>query len=353
MRERLPLRFILAGLGLLIALWFLRHALAPFFIALVAAYLLDPVVARLEKRLGRPLAVALVLLLAVGAIAGALRLFLPWLTDQVQRLIANLPAWQEALLKKTGPWLASHPWAAAKLKAVAGGLEPADLLASLKGAGGGLLGFVLGLLELILVPLILYFLLLEGRAMLATAESIVPPRLRPRADRMMAAIHARLGGYIRGQLSVALLMALLQSFTLMILGVPYAALLGLLAGAATIIPGSPYLVALPSALTLAYLNGSRGGSLALVGVVFVAVQQIEALYLTPVWVGRASKLHPLEVLLALVVFGTWFGLLGLILAIPLMIVTKVVWQDLLVDYRLSPWYTRDAPSSMDAPEHRD
>ena len=342
MRERLPLRFVLAGLGLLIALWFLRHALAPFFIALVAAYLLDPVVARLEERIGRGWAVALVLLAAVGVVAGALWLFLPWLTDQVQRLIANLPIWQEALTKKTGPWLADHPWVATKLRAAMGSLEPADLLAELKRTGGGLLGFVLGLLELILVPLILYFLLIEGRAMLASAESLVPPRLRPRADRMMAAIHQRLGGYIRGQLSVALLMAFLQSLALMILGVPYAVLLGLLAGTATIIPGSPYLVALPSALTLAYLNGSRGGGLVVVGLVFVAVQQIEALYLTPVWVGRASKLHPLEVLLALVVFGTWFGLLGLILAIPLMIVAKAVWQDLLADYRLSPWYTRDS-----------
>ena len=342
MPQRPPLRFLLAGLGLLIALWFLRHALAPFFIALVAAYLLDPVVARLEKRLGRGFSVALVLFRARGAGVGAMWLFLPWIADQFQRLVANLPAWEDALSKKTGPWLTSHPWMAAKLKAAASSWDPTDLVAGLRRTGGGLLGFVLGMLELILVPLILYFLLMEGRAMLIAAESLVPPRLRPRADRMMASIHRRLGGYIRGQLSVALLMALIQSLALMILGVPYATLLGLLAGAATIIPGSPYLIALPSALTLAYLGGFRGGSLALVGVVFVAVQQLEALYLTPVWVGRASKLHPLEVLLALVVFGTWFGLLGLIFAVPLMIVAKVVWEDLLADYRVSPWYTRDS-----------
>lgn len=344
MRQRPPLRFLLAGLGLLVALWFLRHALAPFFVALVAAYLLDPLVAHLERRLGRGLSVALVLLLAVGVVVGALWLFVPWIADQFQRLVGNLPAWEDALSKRGGPWLTDHPWMAAKLRAAAGAWDPADLVASLRRTGGGLLGFVLGLLELILVPLILYFLLMEGRAMLNAAESLVPPRLRPRVDRMMAAIHRRLGGYIRGQLSVALLMALIQSLALMILGVPYATLLGLLAGAATIIPGSPYLVALPSALTLAYLGGSRGGSLALVGVVFVAVQQLEALYLTPVWVGRASKLHPLEVLLALVVFGTWFGLLGLIFAVPLMIVAKVVWEDLMADYRVSPWYTGDSAS---------
>ncbi len=343
MRERLPLRFILAGLGLLIALWFLRHALAPFFIALVMAYLLDPLVVRLERRLGRGWSVALVLLLAVGAVVAALILFTPWIADQAQRFMANLPAWQEALNTKTGPWLADHPWAAAKLKAALGSLEPADLLMGLKRTGGGLLGFVLSLLQLILVPLILYFLLMEGRAMIRATESLVPPRFRPQSERMLAAIHARLGGYIRGQLAVAVVMSGLQSATLLVMGVPYAALLGLMAGFATLIPGSPYVIALPTALGLAYLDGTRGAGLLVVGAVFVAVQQTEALYLTPVWVGRASKLHPLEVLLALVVFGTWFGLLGLIFAVPLMIVAKVVWENLLADYHASPWYMRDTP----------
>lgn len=343
MRERPPLRFIAAGLGLVIALWFLRHALAPFFIALVAAYLLDPLVIRLERRMGRGWAVALVLLLAAGAVIGGLLLFLPWLTDQAQRLMANLPAWQAALEKKTGPWIADHPWAAAKLRAALESLEPADLIAGIKRTGGGLLGVVLSLLQLILVPLILYFLLMEGRAMLRVAETLVPPRFRPRAERMLAAIHARLGGYIRGQLAVAVVMSAMQSGAMLMMRVPYAALLGLMAGFATLIPGSPYLVPLPAALGLAYLDGARGAGLLAVGVVFISVQQTEALYLTPVWVGRASKLHPLEVLLALVVFGTWFGLLGLIFAVPLMIVAKVAWEDLLADYQGSPWYMRDTP----------
>ncbi|HTL98066.1 MAG TPA: AI-2E family transporter [Holophagaceae bacterium] len=345
MRERPPLRFLFAGVGLLLALWFLRHALAPFVIAMVAAYLLDPIVARLERRLGRPWSVVLVLLLAVGAVAGAMTLFVPWISDQTQRFAANLPAWQAALASKTGPWLQDHPWAAEKLRAAAGALEPADLLASLKRTGGGLLGIVIGLLQLILVPLILYFLLMEGRTLLAAARKLVPPRLRSRADRMTLTIHRRLGGYIRGQLAVALIMACLQSIALLSLRVPYAALLGLLAGFATFIPGSPYLIALPSALTLAYLDGARGAGLVVTGAIFIAVQQVEALYLTPVWVGRASRLHPLEVLLALVVFGTWFGLLGLIFAVPLMVVAKVVWEDLLADYQASPWYTRDTPGA--------
>lgn len=342
MNERLPLRFLLAGLGLLLALWFLRHALAPFFIAMVAAYLLDPLISRLEKRLGRPWSVALVLLLAIGAAVLLLSLFIPWIVDQVQRLIGNLPAWQAAATKRTAPWLDAHPWAAGKLKAALASLEPADLLTGLKRTGGGVLGFILGILQLILVPLILTFLLMEGRALLAAAERLVPPRLRPRVRRMARLVHARLGGYIRGQLSVALVMAVLQSLALMILRVPYATLIGLAAGAATFIPGAAYLLAMPGALLLAYLDGTRGGGLFAIAITFIAVQQVENLYLTPVWVGRASRLHPLEVLLALVVFGTLFGLLGLIFAVPLMIVAKVAWEDLVKDYQASPWYTRDS-----------
>ena len=342
MKDRLPLRFLFAGLGFVVALWFLRHALAPFFVALVAAYLLDPLVARLERHMRRPWAVTLVLLLTVLVAGWALMAFIPWMADQIKHVVANLPAWQDAWTKRAGPWMADHPWMTSKLRMAAETLAPADLMESLRRTGGGLLGFVLGLLELILVPLILYFLLMEGRAMLAEANALIPPRYRPRADHMLTTIHTRLGGYIRGQMSVAVVMSALQGIAFALLGVPYAALLGLVAGLSTFIPYSPYVTALPPALVLMYLGGGRGPELLLVAIVFIAVQKVEALFLTPVWVGRASRLHPLEVLLALVVFGTWFGVLGLAFAVPLMVVAKVAWEDLFKDYQASPWYTRDS-----------
>ena len=99
------------------------------------------------------------------------------------------------------------------------------------------------------------------------------------------------------------------------------------------------LMGLAPALVLEMLQGASGPRLGAVALTFAAVQAVEGLYLTPVWVGRASKLHPLEVLLALVAFGHWFGLLGLLFAVPLMVTVKVVFRVLLEDYRQHPWFT--------------
>lgn len=341
-RGRIPLRFALAAATALLALWLLRRALAPFFIAMVLAYLLGPLVDRLAGRLGRPWSVVAVLSAFVAAVSGLLMLLVPWLADQGERFAASLPGWKQALEARLLPWFQAHPAWQTRLERGLEGLDPGLLLRGLSATGGGLLGCFLDLLALILVPLILYYLLLEGPRLVANLRSLAPPRHRERLDRMAGAIHQRLGGYIRGQAAVAAAMALLQGLAFTILGVPYAWLLGLVAGASNVVPYSPYLTALPPALVLAYLDGGRAGHLVPLALVFIAVQKAEAFYFTPVWVGRASRLHPLEVLLALTAFGFWFGVLGLIFAVPLAVVLKVVAEELLADYRAHHWFGEEA-----------
>lgn len=337
-RGRLPLRFALVALGALLALWLLRRALAPFFLAMVLAYLLGPLVDRLSGRLGRPWSVAVVL---VGFVATNLCLLLllgPWVADQMERLISSLPAWQQAMAARVLPWLQSHPAWQARAEHLLTGLDPSLLFRGLQATGGSVLGCFLDLLALILVPLILYHLLVAGPSITATLRYLAPPRYRERLDRMLGGIHQRLGGYIRGQAGVALAMSLLQGLGFIVLGVPYGWLLGLVAGLSNVVPYAPYLTALPPALILAYLGGSQGGHLLTVALVFIAIQKAEGFYFTPVWVGRASHLHPLEVLLALTAFGFWFGVLGLVFAVPLAVVLKVLLEEVLADYRAHPWF---------------
>lgn len=339
---KVPLRYALAGLGALVGIWLLRKALLPFFVAMVFAYLLGPLVSRLARRLGRPFAVALVLAGFVASVAGLLALLLPWLGAQGGRLLESLPRWRTALEAKTGPWLAAHPELAERVRKALGEIDPLWLLQGLRTTGGGVLGWLLSLMALLLVPLILYFLLLEGPALLAQAASLVPPRHRPRAERMAAAIHERLGGYIRGQIAVAATMVVLHGIVLSLVGVPWAWLVALGAGFALFIPYTPYAVILPLTLTVTWLEFGSGPKVGLVLLAFLATQAVEGFYFTPVWVGRASRLHPLEVLLALLAFGAVFGLLGLIFAVPLMVVAKVVLEELVQDYRAHPWYAGKA-----------
>jgi predicted PurR-regulated permease PerM len=337
--KALPWRFAAVALGLLVSLWLLRQALMPFFVAMVLAYLLGPVVDLISRRANRTFAVALVLFLTVGLAIGVLALLVPFLLDQGSLLLASLPKWRSLLEQKLAPLAQAHPGWAAKVRQGLEGIDPSEAFKGLLKAGTGVLNFFLSTLSLLLVPLILYHLLEGGRDMLTTLENLVPPRFRARVDGMAGDIHERLGGYIRGQLAVAVVMSLLQSLAFYFLGVPYAWILGPIAGFFNLIPYSPYLVALLPALVLLGLEGAGAGHICLAAGVFTAVQKVEALYLTPVWVGRASKLHSLEVLLALIAFGHWFGLLGLLFAVPLMVCVRVVLERLLEDYREHPWFT--------------
>lgn len=331
------------GLGLLLAVWLLRRALAPFFLAMVLAFLLEPAVARLAKRMPRARAVLLVFIAAFAGLAVGLRLTVPLLLEQAGRLFASIPGWKLLLEARYGPWLAEHPALRDKLLNAVEGLDPVGFLKGLWGAGAGLLGGFLQAMTFLLVPIIVYYLLVEGRSVLAAAEDLVPQRHRERIRAATVAIHRRLGGYIRGQLAVAAAMAVLQGLAFQIMAVPNAWLLGLVAGVSNVVPYSPYLTALVPALVLLSLTGASWSGLLLLAAVFTAVQKLEAFYFTPVWVGRASLLHPLEVLLGTLCFGFAFGLLGLVFAVPLMIVVKVVGETLMQDYKAHPWYRGDQP----------
>lgn len=341
----MPLWAGFLGLGLLLAVWLLRQALAPFFLAMVLAFLLEPAVALLARRMPRARAVLLVFLAAFAALAVALRLAIPLLLGQMGRLIASIPAWKQQLEARYGPWLAEHPAMRDRLHSAVESLDPSTFLRGLWDAGAGLLAGFLQAMTFLLVPVIVYYLMVEGRSVLTGVEDLVPPRHRERLRAAAGAIHRRLGGYIRGQLAVAAAMAVLQGLAFQVLAVPNAWLLGLVAGISNVVPYSPYLTALMPALVLVSLTGASWSGLLLVAAVFTAVQKLEAFYFTPVWVGRASLLHPLEVLLGTLCFGFAFGLLGLVFAVPLMIVVKVAGETLLQDYKAHPWYRGDRPAT--------
>lgn len=334
----IPWSILVPAAAALAALWFLRTALAPFFVAIVAAYLMEPLASRLARRMSRG-AAALCSILAFVLVIGLLVwAFVPPLVSQVERLIGSLPGWRDKAILRWTPWFDAHPMVTAKLRQGMEGLNAVDFLKSLQNAGLGLAGWVLEGVTLIIVPLIIYYLLVEGPRLSQGLDDLIPVRYRQRARSLAGEVNQRLGGYIRGQLAVVLVMAFLQGLALQFLGVPYPWVVGLLAGLSNVVPYSSYVSALPLALLFSALDGAGGGHLALIAVVFVVVQKAEAFYFTPVWVGRASGLHPLEVLLGLFSFGFAFGVFGLIFAVPLMIIAKTLGRVLIAQYKAHPWY---------------
>jgi len=337
-RFRIPLAILVPAIGVLVVLWFLRTALAPFFFAIVLAYLMQPLAARLARRMPRGWAAVLAILVFMVALGLFIWALVPPLVAQVELLLTALPKWQNQAIQRWMPWFNAHPAVLAKLRQALEAMDPMEFLKGLSLAGAGLLGWFLELMTLILVPLIVYYLLVEGPVLSRGVDDLIPARYRERVASLAAEINNRLGGYIRGQLSVAIVMSLLQGLGFQLLGVPYPWVLGLLAGITNVVPYSPYITALPLALMFSALDGSGWAHLLLVILVFELVQKAEAFYFTPVWVGRASGLHPLEVLLAMFCFGYAFGVFGLIFAVPLMIVVKALGRVLVDNYKSQPWF---------------
>lgn len=341
--SRAPWGILLALAFGLVVLWFLRGALAPFFLAMVLAYVLDPVVSRLEPRLGRSWASVLVILASILALGLLVWAVVPVLWSQAARLMGSIPAVRAHAEARLLPWLQVHPQVQERVHRALEGIDPMVLLKEAGIAGASLLGWLLDFVELILVPLILYYLLMEGPALQRALNDLVPVRHQAWVQRLAEDLNRRLGGYIRGQLAVSVVMSLLQGLGFWITGVPYPWLLGLVAGFSNVVPYSPYVTALAPALLFSAIGGVSGAHLGITALVFILIQKAETFHFTPVWVGRASGLHPLEVLLAILCFGYAFGVLGLVFAVPLMILIKVGWGVALAAYKTHPWFRGEMP----------
>jgi predicted PurR-regulated permease PerM len=337
-KRRIPVFAFLAAAGVILSIWLVRQALAPFFLAIVFAYLQVPLVEYLSRRMKRDRAVLLVVSLALVLQLGIVLLVVPPTVAQLVQLVKGIPAWRAGMELRWSPWFDAHPWMREHLRQGLEGIDPAVVMHGILGTGMGVLAWVLEGMTLFLVPVLVYYLLLEGPGILGALDGLVPARHQVRVRLLVGTIHLRLGGYIRGQIGVGVVMAILQGIGFWLIGVPYAWLLGLIAGLSNVIPHAPYALALLPALVVSGLAGASTAHLAAVATVFTSIQMSEAFYFTPVWVGRGGDLHPLEVLLAMLCFGFAFGFIGLIFAVPLMIVTKVVLQTVISDYKTHPWF---------------
>lgn len=181
-------------------------------------------------------------------------------------------------------------------------------------------------LGLLIVPFFVYYLLLDWKRLREGIDQRFPDRYRPAGTALLDEIGNVIRGYVQGRVLVALGMSIIYGFGLFLLGVPLWAGIGLIAGLIGIIPYLGVLSGLTLALAFAALNGAGLIKLASVVGVFIVAQLIEDYILTPRLIGDRLELHPMIVFIALIVAGDLFGLLGLVLAIPVVAVIKVIVQ---------------------------
>jgi predicted PurR-regulated permease PerM len=300
----------------------------PFVVAAVLAYVLSPLV----KGLLRISAGALPVLLAVGVVEllflvlalAILLLVVPILAKELPLMREQLPG----LLLKAQAVLA--PWL--KELGIEMALDPASLKAfiikyfntsvedSLDGwltslrIGGSVALAVVG--NVVLIPVALFYLLADWDRFVAHVVGLVPQRMRPGFDGFVAEVDEVLGQYLRGQLTVMVILACFYSAGLALFGLDLALPIGVFSGLAVVIPYLGFGVGLVLALLAGLLQFAAWKAAVMVAVVFGLGQLLEGFVLTPRLVGERIGLHPLAVIFALLAFGQVFGFVGVLVALP-------------------------------------
>lgn len=332
-----------AALALLL-LWRLAPVFTPFLIAAVLAYALNPLVNRIDDLLGgrmpRLVGVVVVELVFLVAVLGLLLLVVPILTQEVPLMRDQIPALLERarglitpLAHKFGIKLSLD---LSSLQAQVGKYLNANwddvlgsLLSSLK-LGGSVALAVVG--NVVLVPVALFYLLLDWQRFVARVVELVPLPLRPYYDSFMDEADEVLGQYLRGQLLVMLALAVYYSVGLMVFGLDLALPIGIFTGLAVFVPYLGFGIGLLLATVSGLLQMGGVAALVMVAVVYGVGQVVEGFFLTPRLVGERIGLHPLAVIFALLAFGQLLGFVGVLIALPASAVLLVGMRRLRLRY---------------------
>ena len=341
-----------------VLLWLFSAVLLPFVVAIVLGYLLDPLVNRLEKMgVGRALATTIMLVGSVVIVILVITLFVPMLVRQVAAFIKALPDLVNRAqgLATSASDQITHGWIShvlAKLGVGDPGTGELKTYASdfvnkgsawAVGFANGVLSRGAALLDLlsliVIAPVVGFYMLLDWRKMIATIDGLVPPRDRETVRTIAHEIDLALAGFLRGQSLVCLFLAAWYGIGLTLLGLNFGLLIGIIGGVLSFVPYVGSLVVLVLALLIAIVQGWPSWHLPAeaLGVVLIG-QFLEGNVLSPKLVGDKVGLHPVWIIFALLGFGSVFGFVGLIVAVPVASAIGVLLRFATKRYRESQIY---------------
>jgi predicted PurR-regulated permease PerM len=338
-----------------VLIYLLSPILTPFLLAAILAYMADPLVGRLEaKKIPRSLGVLIVMVLLIGLVILTLIILAPLFEQQATRLMQRLPQYLEALSAYITPWL--HRFGI-EFELDIQGIEralreslpvsfAAKLLPTLKTGGLALVEFVT---NLVLVPVVLFYVLRDWDHMIAHVGAAIPKRARDETTSLARDVDQVLGQFLRGQLWVMLLQSVFYVTGLWLVGLDFALPIGILAGLLTLLPYLGAIVGFFLA-TLAGLIQFQGfGGVVPVWMVFFSGQLLEGMIITPWLVGDRIGLHPVLVIFSLLAFGRMFGFFGVLLALPASAALVVGFKYLHQKYTDSALYSEPKESLVISP----
>jgi predicted PurR-regulated permease PerM len=345
-----------AWVAIALVAWLLLTLLAPvlmpFVLAAVIAYALHPLVERWAARrvprwLGAGLAISLLMLVLLAVallIVPVITKQIPLLRDQVPELLVRVNTWLAPLAARFGLDLQIDVALVRDgLRRLITGHEGEiidGLLSSLR-IGGSAVAALAG--NLILMPIVAFYLLVDWAHLVERAKALIPPRFRPAMQGFLDETDAVLGQYLRGQLLVMGILAVFYTVGLALVGLKLALPIGVFTGLAVFVPYLGFGLGLVVALLAALLQFQALWGVVLVGVVYGLGQVVESMYLTPRLLGERIGLHPIAVIFALLAFGHLFGFVGMLVALPASAVLLVAFRRAQRGYLASDLYRDGAP----------
>lgn len=328
---------------LFLALWGMGAVILPFLMGGAIAYFLDPIADRLERvGLSRVAATTLISLFAVLIFVLLALLVVPMLSRQLIALINDIPnifGRLQGFLSQRFPQV----------------LEPDSVVQqtlnsigqTIQSKGGALASSVLSsalsvinaVVFIVVVPVVAFYMLLDWDRMVERIDNWLPRDHQPTIRRLARDIDTVLAGFVRGQVSVCLILGTFYSIALMLAGLNFGLVVGAIAGVITFIPYVGALIGGTLAIGLAlYQFWGDWVQIGVVAGIFAMGQFLEGNIITPRLVGKSVGLHPLWLIFALSAFGSLFGFTGMLVAVPVMAAIGVLVRFALERYMDSPLY---------------
>lgn len=335
-------------------LYLLTPILSPFLIAMLLAYLGDPLVDRLERWMSRTWGVVLVFALFSLLLLVLLLILIPMLGRQLVHLYQLLPQMLDWAQLQALPWaqaqfgLSEDFWRFDQIKTALSehlGKTTNIVGVVLAQATASSLALVAWVGNLLLIPVVSFYLLRDWDLIMAKLRGLLPRSREGAVVQLVSECHEVLGAFIRGQLLVMLALAGIYSSGLMLVGLELGLLIGLLAGLASIVPYMGFIVGFGAAVIAALFQHGGVDLYPLLGiaVVFGIGQLLEGMLLTPLLVGDRIGLHPVAVIFAILAGGQLFGFTGILLALPVAAIIMVLLRHAHDFYKQSDAYGASSP----------
>lgn len=333
----------IAAAVFLVLLWFLGNTLLPFIVGGAIAYFLDPLADRLERLgLSRVAATTVISLFALFLVILLVLAVIPTLVNQLTALVNAAP---DIAKRLQGFLLERFPELADSTSTIRQTL--AEIGAAIQARGGelaqGLLSGALGVISvvvfIVVVPVVAFYLLLDWDEMIARIDAMLPRDHAPTIRRLAREIDAVLAGFVRGQVSVCIALGTFYAVALMAAGLQFGLIVGAIAGAITFIPYVGSIIGGTLAVGLALFQfWGDWVQIGIIAAIFAVGQFVEGNILTPKLVGKSVGLHPVWLLLALSAFGSAFGFVGMLIAVPVAAAIGVLTRFGSEQYRASLLY---------------